>query len=121
MADMCPNFALNYDGPGLVGVVDPDLRETLAPATGWRGIKGSTWIWGRQPAVTYTAYMPPNTPVPDLHAKGTGFFASRSNHPGGVNVLYVGGNVHFVADSIAINVWRASSTRAGGEIVSKGE
>jgi len=118
MADMCPNFTLNYDGPGLVGVVNPNLEEILAPAAGWRGIKGSTWIWGRQFSVTYTAYMPPNTPVPDLHAKGIGFFASRSNHPGGVNILLVDGGVRFVEDDIPLNLWRALSTRDGGEVTS---
>ena len=113
MADMCPHFSLNYDGPGLVGVVNPNLEELLSDATGWRGIRGSTWIWGREPYVTYTAYMLPNTAVPDMHAKGTGFFAARSCHPGGVNVLFADGGVRFIEDAIPLNVWRALSTRSG--------
>ncbi|REK29160.1 MAG: DUF1559 domain-containing protein [Planctomycetota bacterium] len=41
---------------------------------------------------------------------------SRSYHPGGVNVVMLGGSVHRVADDIDPFVWRAYSTRNGGEI-----
>ena len=40
-----------------------------------------------------------------------------SYHPGGVNVLLGDGSVRFIKDSIALSVWRALSTRNGGEIV----
>jgi prepilin-type N-terminal cleavage/methylation domain-containing protein/prepilin-type processing-associated H-X9-DG protein len=41
-----------------------------------------------------------------------------SHHPGGVNVVFLDGSVHFVKDTIARLPWRALGTRAGGEIVS---
>lgn len=115
MADMCNKFSLNADGPGLSGVENPDLAALVAGATYWRGIRGAAWIWGREPITTFSAYMPPNTSVPDMVAKGTGFFAARSNHPGGVNTLLADGSVHFVEESIELSVWRALSTRDGGE------
>jgi len=34
-----------------------------------------------------------------------------------VNVCLGDGSVRFVRDSIALDTWRASSTRAGGEVV----
>lgn len=117
MASMCNQFVLNLNGPGLVGVSDPDLPALLASADFWRGIRGATWIWGREAFVTFNAYMPPNTRVPDMYAKGTGFFAARSRHPAGVNTLFVDGSVHFVSETIQLGIWRALSTRAGCETI----
>jgi prepilin-type processing-associated H-X9-DG protein len=34
-----------------------------------------------------------------------------SNHTGGVNLLLGDGSVHFVKNSVALNVWRALGTR----------
>ncbi|MCE9530590.1 MAG: DUF1559 domain-containing protein [Planctomycetes bacterium] len=43
--------------------------------------------------------------------------AARSRHSGGVNVLMIGGSVHFIRDKIGIDTWHALGTRAGGEVV----
>jgi prepilin-type N-terminal cleavage/methylation domain-containing protein/prepilin-type processing-associated H-X9-DG protein len=43
--------------------------------------------------------------------------AARSRHPGGVNTLFADGSVHFIADGIALDTWRALGTMNGGEIV----
>ncbi|MBN2296010.1 MAG: DUF1559 domain-containing protein [Pirellulales bacterium] len=117
MASMCSNFTLNAGSPGLVGVINPDLANLVFGASYWRGIRGGAWIWGREPITTFSAYMPPNTSVPDMHAKGTGFFSARSSHPGGVNILYADGSVHFVDDTIELNTWRALGTRNGNETI----
>jgi len=45
--------------------------------------------------------------------------ASRSRHPGGVNVLLGDGSVRFFHQSINLSVWRALGTIAGGEIVAE--
>ncbi len=42
---------------------------------------------------------------------------ARSYHPGGVNVVMMGGAVYTVADDINPLVWRAYSTRNGEEII----
>jgi type II secretory pathway pseudopilin PulG len=42
--------------------------------------------------------------------------ASRSRHPGGVQVLMCDSSAHFVSDDIDILVWRAMSTMTGGEV-----
>ncbi len=45
-------------------------------------------------------------------------FASRSRHPGGVNVGMGDGTVRFVKNSISLAVWRAIGSTQGGEVVS---
>ena len=41
---------------------------------------------------------------------------ARSFHPGGVNVALLDGSVHFASDEVERDVWRAMSTRYGGEV-----
>ena len=43
--------------------------------------------------------------------------AARSRHTGGVNVAMGDGSVHFVSDTIALNIWQAAGTTRGGESV----
>jgi len=43
--------------------------------------------------------------------------AARSNHPGGVNVLFGDGRLEFITDNIALDVWRAIGTMDGGETI----
>jgi prepilin-type N-terminal cleavage/methylation domain-containing protein/prepilin-type processing-associated H-X9-DG protein len=47
-----------------------------------------------------------------------GHIAARSYHPGGVNVCFADGSVHFIKDSVSLVTWAALGTRAGGEVVS---
>jgi prepilin-type processing-associated H-X9-DG protein len=46
-----------------------------------------------------------------------GFIPARSRHPGGVNALWLDGAVRFVRDQVNPDLWRALSTRSGGEVV----
>jgi prepilin-type processing-associated H-X9-DG protein/prepilin-type N-terminal cleavage/methylation domain-containing protein len=43
--------------------------------------------------------------------------ASRSRHPGGVNVLFADGSVHFIRQTIDLATWQALGTIAGGEVL----
>ncbi|MCG8586341.1 MAG: DUF1559 domain-containing protein [Pirellulales bacterium] len=43
------------------------------------------------------------------------YLASRSRHPGGVNVMLLDGSTHFIPNNIDPNVWQALSSSAGGE------
>jgi prepilin-type N-terminal cleavage/methylation domain-containing protein/prepilin-type processing-associated H-X9-DG protein len=47
-----------------------------------------------------------------------GVFKATSYHPGGVNAVLMDGSVRFFTNGIDLSVWRALSTRNGGEIVS---
>jgi prepilin-type processing-associated H-X9-DG protein len=44
--------------------------------------------------------------------------ASRSRHPGGVNVAFADGSVHFIKDSINPEVWLGLNSIRGGEALS---
>ena len=53
----------------------------------------------------------------DNQAKSTLVNAS-SNHPGGVNVLFMDGSVRFVKSTVGYQAWYAIATPDGGEVVS---
>jgi hypothetical protein len=40
---------------------------------------------------------------------------ARSNHPGGVHVLYLDDHAEFIADDVDLIRWRGMSTRAGDD------
>jgi prepilin-type N-terminal cleavage/methylation domain-containing protein/prepilin-type processing-associated H-X9-DG protein len=94
-------------------------------------------VWSDQPSShQISTRNGPNAQIPDYGAcwhatdarkapcnRNTGdgpnhFIASRSRHPGGVNVLLGDGSVRFIKDSISLTTWKALSSRAGGEVIS---
>jgi prepilin-type processing-associated H-X9-DG protein len=44
--------------------------------------------------------------------------ASRSRHPGGVNILLADGSVRFIDERIDLGLWQALGTIAGSEVIS---
>jgi prepilin-type processing-associated H-X9-DG protein len=90
--------------------------------------RGFAWVNGEYRSGLYNHYYTPNATTMDcigslLSADPTvalsayGWRAARSKHPGGVNVLFADGSVHWAADEIDATIWAALSTRAGGENV----
>jgi prepilin-type N-terminal cleavage/methylation domain-containing protein/prepilin-type processing-associated H-X9-DG protein len=100
-----------------------------------RDLRGFTW-WGD--AAGFHTHLPPNSSQPDviytttycnslplLNLPCTGvptttapsMFASRSRHPGGVQVVLCDGSARFVRSTISIVTWRNLSTIRGGEPV----
>jgi prepilin-type processing-associated H-X9-DG protein len=70
---------------------------------------------------SYFGAAPPNSVTPDCAGsidRGFGLLVARSGHPGGVNAALADGSVRWFSNTIAISLWRALSTRDGGEIVS---
>ena len=57
----------------------------------------------------------PENPAPDMSLERYYITSFRSDHPGGVHFVMVGGSVHFVDDQIDKSVADALATRAGGE------
>jgi prepilin-type N-terminal cleavage/methylation domain-containing protein/prepilin-type processing-associated H-X9-DG protein len=100
-------------------------------------LRGFTWYG---PTSGYTAYLGPNSLLPDtLTEPGQCVYpfstnppcvwstpqnelpvvmTSRSLHPGGVYVLMADGSAHFVKNQVSLQVWRALSTTQGAEIIS---
>jgi prepilin-type N-terminal cleavage/methylation domain-containing protein/prepilin-type processing-associated H-X9-DG protein len=124
----------------VVGTVIPDPNVMFASVT-WEGsaiasVTASsclspvsyspnrlfTWADGSLSQGLYNHYYPPNSPYLDcivgISGVNDGWKAARSRHPGGANVLFGDGSVHFVKNSISVIVWMGLGTRAGGEVVS---
>jgi prepilin-type processing-associated H-X9-DG protein len=65
-------------------------------------------------------FCPPsyNRPELNLPCGGGGWeemtAASRSRHPGGVNILKAGGSVHFISQNIDLATWQAMGSIYGG-------
>jgi prepilin-type processing-associated H-X9-DG protein len=95
-------------------------------------LRGFVW-WGG--STGFTTWMAPNTKEQDVISGGTcvsnqadnppctttctaakpRMMASRSRHPGGVQVAYADGHVTFLRNTISMNIWRGLSTSRGGE------
>ncbi len=102
-----------------------------------RDLRGFGW-WGdaseittyllpnsTQPDAIYTAYycqkpsvQPDNPPCTTSTGSRPTMFASRSRHPGGVQVVMGDGSGHFITNQIALWVWRGLGTTYGSEQVS---
>jgi prepilin-type processing-associated H-X9-DG protein len=88
-----------------------------------------SWVDGTYGYGMYDHHFTPNwtsfdciTVVHDAQgnnlALAQGWKAARSRHPGGVNVLFGDGSVHFMKNTIDSGTWAAFGTRAGGEVIS---
>jgi prepilin-type N-terminal cleavage/methylation domain-containing protein/prepilin-type processing-associated H-X9-DG protein len=107
------------------------MNMSMAMAiTSWMG---ATWTIGDMSSSTYNHVSTPNTytcasmpggmmmPPTASMANMAVDLPPSSYHPGGVNVLFGDGSVHFIKDTVALNVWRALSTRNGGEVISSSD
>jgi prepilin-type processing-associated H-X9-DG protein/prepilin-type N-terminal cleavage/methylation domain-containing protein len=97
-------------------------------------LRGAHWFDWPGCSQLYTKATP-NSTSPDLFQPGTACYdqpawnlpcagsdwylstaASRSRHPGGVNVLMGDGSVRFLEEGINLAAWQALGTIAGGEV-----
>ncbi len=92
---------------------DPDR-----PNRPWLGDRNAAWVLGRFDSSLYNHYYTPNPDRPDcMHTHARAWKAARSNHPGGVNLLFCDGHVSFLSDTVDRETWRGLATRRGGEIL----
>jgi prepilin-type N-terminal cleavage/methylation domain-containing protein len=96
-------------------------------------LRGFSW-WGD--AATFEGFSTPNSSFPDvlfspLYCINRSpnppctvattalpeLYAARSRHAGGVHVAAADGAVHFVKDSVDLQVWRMMCTSAGSEVI----
>jgi prepilin-type N-terminal cleavage/methylation domain-containing protein len=127
-----PSMMYQYDGAiGRVNFIRPKhitdgATRTLAfGETDWWGgttDNGPTWpggYWASDLGSTYgkNDIWIFNSPEEPTIAASSALWTSsyRSDHPGGVHFLMVGGSVHFIDDTVDKNVMDALATRAGGE------
>jgi prepilin-type processing-associated H-X9-DG protein len=74
--------------------------------------------WQLTPSDVAGPFPPPfSPPCRDLMYKRMGAYGS--GHGGGANVVFAGGSVRFLRDSISLSTLKALSTRAGGEVIAE--
>jgi prepilin-type N-terminal cleavage/methylation domain-containing protein/prepilin-type processing-associated H-X9-DG protein len=119
---------LGAGGPNQTGAAG-DVRvlyKNVTTAVSWAACDASTtlvtdrgalWADGAYNSGLYNHVLPPNSPTMDcVRHSNPAWKAARSRHTGGVNVLRGDGSVHFARDGVALPVWQALGTRAGGEV-----
>jgi prepilin-type processing-associated H-X9-DG protein len=78
-----------------------------------------SWVDGTYSYGLYDHHYTPNAKTLDCitvnNSLSQGWKGARSRHPGGANVLFGDGSVHFAKNSIDSSTWAAAGTRAGGE------
>jgi prepilin-type N-terminal cleavage/methylation domain-containing protein len=99
-------------------------------------LRGFGW-WGD--ASEFTAYLAPNSPLPDViytpfycdnnkpnppctgtpTATNPSMYGSRSRHINGIQTVMCDGSVRFVNNSVQLANWRAMSTSQGGEVITE--
>jgi len=93
--------------------------------------RGQYWSWGSEAMTLFNTIVPPNSTQYGFNhcryqcagcyledADASDIINVSSDHPGGANVLFCDGSVHFIKDSIAVQTWWALGTRGNGEVVS---
>lgn len=96
---------------------DPATTPRFVSSLEW---SGQRWSDGN---VFYTRYhhaIPPLGPscnFGDRDDDGQAVVSATSRHPGGVNLLLLGGSARFVKSSVAPAIWKALGTVAGGEVI----
>jgi prepilin-type N-terminal cleavage/methylation domain-containing protein/prepilin-type processing-associated H-X9-DG protein len=117
--------AQNFPSVPALAVVQDGLANPIEYAP-WSFFKGLTWAytdaWERH---VYAHLFPPNTPPINTYhnnkfrcQEGDSGMCPTSNHPGGVNVSFMDGSVHFIKNSVSLQAWWFMGTRGRGEIVS---
>lgn len=93
--------------------------------------RGFAWCSGEYRCALYNHYYAPNaanfdcitsvtvdpTIPPQKLYSAYGWRAARSNHPGGVNVLFADGSARLMGDSISLAIWKGLSTSNAGDDV----
>ncbi len=83
-----------------------------------------SWADGSLSQGLYNHALGPNSTQIDcigsVNTINIGWKAARSKHPGGANVLYGDGSVHFAKNGVDLTLWSAIATRSGGEVQSNG-
>ena len=105
-------------------IANPDLSTVWPAMTGWRGAgstalrgRGVSWAVAGACSTLTNGYTTPNSRIPDVVVHFTGFFAPRSYHAGGANVLMGDGTIRFLSNSINAGTHRGLHSRNGGEVL----
>ncbi|MGP0068525.1 MAG: DUF1559 domain-containing protein [Isosphaeraceae bacterium] len=124
-------------GSGQVGALT--MYKACSSAPGTTGIRycgnGEVWAGGFPDWLVWQSYNHFGTPNqinctntsdptdgngtwPGYYVTATGSAPPSSSHPGGVNVGFADGSVHFIKNTVAPNTWWALGSRNIGEVIS---
>jgi len=85
------------------------------------GIRGWKWFEGRWESTLYDHGLPVNSPSCTRwttdYEKSLRAIPAGSQHPGGVNSLFLDGHVQFIKSGMNLTMWKALGTRSGGELI----
>jgi prepilin-type N-terminal cleavage/methylation domain-containing protein len=129
----------SQDIPGLTDTPPATAAAAggLVDASNFAETGHTEWVCGRVLHGGFTTTFPPNTFVPYTHSDNRQYdvdicsnregatpsapthaaVTSRSHHSGLVSTSFMDGSVRSVSNDIVGDVWRALSTRAGGESI----
>jgi prepilin-type N-terminal cleavage/methylation domain-containing protein/prepilin-type processing-associated H-X9-DG protein len=96
----------------------PTICQSLTSRLiGYRGLEYYRFI---VETTNYGHVLLPNSLFPDCGDStiAAAYMAARSWHPGGVNVCYSDGSVHFIKNSVGAMPWAGLGTKGGGEVLS---
>ena len=99
--------------------------STVSPYPGAIGVEMIAGNPGYVGLSSYNHWTPPNTPPcqnsldPIVGYVGPyGAASANSLHPGGVNMCFADGSVHFIKNSVSLQAWWGLGSRNGGEVLS---
>lgn len=122
--DVVERLRVIYDrvpGPGASAPFEQACGSLDSMAPNLANIKGGCWLVGQRNQTLYNHVMTPNQPscgnLADQPPPASSSTAT-SFHDQGVNCLFGDGHVRFIREGVAPAVWRAISTRNGGELAS---
>jgi hypothetical protein len=101
----------------LKGLRDDSGVEDLRAGRHVASDRCASWMDGRFLQGTFTGTRAPNDPRPDVDCGGRGGLSALRGRQAGSNVLLGDGSVRAVDVDIKVEVWKALTTRNGGEAV----
>jgi prepilin-type processing-associated H-X9-DG protein len=117
------NLTRNHLAQNAAGTVDTvtdylTLQSDLEAKTSISFVttRGSAWILTTPNFTAFNAFIPPNSKIPSADNMNQGFYAVKSYHSGGVNLLLADGSVRFISETINYETWKAAATIGGAEI-----
>lgn len=105
-------------------VSDPNLLPVVLGHTSWRGgssgsARGFSWVRSLTHCVTTNGYITPNSSIPDVIFHGSGFFATRSFHPGGAQAVFGDGSVRMLSNTVETKVHQAMHSINRSEVLAE--
>jgi prepilin-type processing-associated H-X9-DG protein len=101
----------------LKGITDDAGVQDFKDSQHIAGDRCASWMDGRFLQGTFTATRKHNDERPDVNCAGAGGLSALRGPEEVLNIAFCDGSVHALKTKIKMNIWKAMSTRAGGEVI----